>query len=64
MWPKERGSSLPRNYFENASILTQAKKEGYNWFLPNGDEVVQTATWFSLVTEYDPSRPIGETGWI
>ena len=34
VWPKERGASPPRNYFEDASILTQAKKEGYNWFLP------------------------------
>jgi hypothetical protein len=64
VWPKERGASQPRNYFEDDSILTKARKEGYNWFLSNGDEVVQTATWFCLVTDYDPSRPIGETGWI
>jgi hypothetical protein len=64
VWPKERGAAPPRNYFEDDSIVAKARKEGYNLFLPNGDEVVQTATWFALVTDYDPSRPIGEAGWI
>jgi hypothetical protein len=64
VWPKERGAALPKNYFEDDSIVAKARKEGYNLFLPNGDEVVPTATWFPLVTDYDPSRPIGEAGWI
>jgi hypothetical protein len=64
-WAKERGHGGPvRNYFEDDSVLSQCKKVGQNYFLPNGDEVVQTATWFCLVTEIDDTRPLSEAGWL
>ena len=60
-WAKERGG-IVKNHFEDSTILGQCKKVGYNWFLPNGDEVVETATWYGLVTELDDTRPLSEAG--
>lgn len=62
-WGKDRGG-LIKNYLDDDSILTKCRREGYNYFLPNGDEVVQTSTWYLLAADPDEVRSGGEPEWI
>ena len=58
----QRGEAPVHNYYEDDSILAKCKKVGPNYFLPNGDEVVITATWYVMVTQLDDSRPLSSPG--
>ena len=60
----QRGDAPVHNYYEDDRILAKCKKVGQNYFLPNGDEVVITATWYPLVTELDDSRPLPDAEWV
>jgi hypothetical protein len=60
----QRGDAPVHNYYEDDRILVKCKKVGQNYFLPNGDEVVITATWYPLVTELDDSRPLADAEWV
>ena len=47
--------------------MSQTKRVGYNNFLPNGDEIVETATWYGHAAEFDETASLSELAaaeWI